>query len=121
MEVDMVRGLLNLNVVQGHSIYLGLPTFSIRQKRIQFGYIRDRVQRKLAGWKNRSFSAGGKEVLIKSVIQAVPTFAMSCFRLPESIGADINRLCAGFWWGDEEDHKKMHWAKWVDLCRPKER
>lgn len=118
---NMVIQMLNIRVVEGHAIYLGLPTFSIRQKKIQFGYIRDRVQKKLAGWRNQVFSAGGKEVLIKAVVQAIPTFTMSCFRLPGSICADINQMCAKFWWGDDEDHRKMHWTKWSNVCRPKER
>ncbi|KAL5551841.1 hypothetical protein UlMin_002017 [Ulmus minor] len=102
-----------------HELYLGLPTFSMKNKRIQFGYIRDRVIRKLQGWKERTFSQGGKEVLLKSVVQSIPTYTMSCFILPDSLIQDIEAACARFWWGSSVDHKKVHWKKWIDLCRPK--
>lgn len=119
-QPDELKRVLAISVEQGLQMYLGLPAFSLRQKRIQFGYIKDRVQKKLLGWNQRDFSAGGKEVLIKAVIQAIPTYAMQCFKSPESICEDINRMCAGFWWGDKEEKRKMHWAKWTKLCKPKE-
>ncbi|KAL5576098.1 hypothetical protein UlMin_017797 [Ulmus minor] len=91
----------------------------MKNKRIQFGYIRDRVIRKLQGWKKRTFSQGGKEVLLKSVVQFIPTYTMSYFILPDSLVKDIEAACAHFLWGSSSDHKKVHWKKWADLCRSK--
>lgn len=59
---------LHIQICQGHDLYLGLPTFSAHNKRLQFGYLRDRVIKKLDSWNNRFFSEGGREVLLKSVI-----------------------------------------------------
>lgn len=67
-NVTFVKHSLQLSVCQGHDIFLGLPTFSARSKRTQFGYFRDRVAKRLDGWKNRFFSEGGREVLIKTII-----------------------------------------------------
>ncbi|XP_057770939.1 uncharacterized protein LOC130990727 [Salvia miltiorrhiza] len=116
-----VMDVLAVKSGEGIQRYLGLPSFSLRNKRLQFGYLLDRVEKKLAGWSQRDFSAGGKEVLIKAVVQAVPTYAMQCFRIPDAICDGIHRLCAGFWWGDKEDKRRMHWARWERLCRPKDK
>ncbi|KAL5541596.1 hypothetical protein UlMin_009306 [Ulmus minor] len=116
---EEICSLFGISQVAGHDMYLGLPTFSMRNKRIQFGYIRDRVVKKLQGWKEKFFSHGGKEVLLKAVVQAIPTYAMTCFMIPDSILKEIEAACARFWWGSSPDHKRVHWKKWSDLCQPK--
>lgn len=119
-NILFIKTCLNLSVCQGHDLYLDLPTFSLRTKWIQFGYLRDRVAKKLDNWKARFFSDGGLEILIKAVIQAIPTYAMSCFRIPSSINHEIEALCANFWWGYSANGKKLHWKAWSKLKDNKE-
>lgn len=114
-----IKDKLQLSVYQGHELYLGLSTFSIRRKRIQVGYLHDRVAKKLDGWKNRFFSEGGMEVLIKAVIQAIPTYGMTCFRIPSLINNTIESICAKFWWEATGKDKKIHWKAWSSLKAPK--
>ena len=28
-------------------------------------------------------------------------------------------MIAEFWWGDDEDHKRIHWYTWWKMCYPK--
>ncbi|KAL5564701.1 hypothetical protein UlMin_027865 [Ulmus minor] len=97
--------------VGSHDLYLGLPTFSMRNKILQFGYLRDRVVKKLQGWKERFYSQGGKKVLLKYVIQAIPTYTISCLITPDTILKEIEAACARFWWGTTPDHKRIQWKK----------
>ena len=55
---------------------------------------------KLQGWKERLLSQVGKEVLLKAIVQVIPTFAMSCFKLPKGLIQDIKRLIRKFF-GDK--------------------
>ena len=80
-----------------------------RNKRASLNYIKDRVWGKLQGWKEKLLSQAGKEVLLK-VVQAIPTFAMSCFRLPIGLCQD-EMLIRKFWWGQKGDRRKIHWSK----------
>ena len=56
-----------------------------RSKRNTFIELKEKLARKLAGWKEKLLSRAGKEILIKAAAQAVPTYTMSCFKLPDSI------------------------------------
>ena len=68
-----------------------------RNRRASLNYIKDRVWDKLQGWKEKLLSQAGNEVLLKAVVQAIPTFAMSCFRLPVGLCQDIEMLICKFW------------------------
>lgn len=81
----------------------------------------DRVCEKLKGWKKKLLSLGGKEVLIKAIAQAMPVFAMMVFKLPKNICKDITDAIAQFWWGDDDQHSRLHWKAWWKLCIPKQR
>lgn len=82
--------------------------------------IRCKVWNKLKGWKVSLFLNAGKETLIKSIIQAMPTYLMSCFKLPKSLINCLHSMAAKFWWGSLDKHRKLHWCKWEFLCLPKE-
>ncbi|KAL5540285.1 hypothetical protein UlMin_042768 [Ulmus minor] len=41
---------------------------------------------------------------------------MSMFKLPFSLIKELHRLCAQFWWGGNNEKKKMHWCTWERLC-----
>ena len=57
----------------------GTWDFQSRSKTSVFAYLRERVWRRIQGWKEKLLSKVGKEILIKAVAQAIPTFAMGCF------------------------------------------
>ncbi|KAK3217958.1 hypothetical protein Dsin_011928 [Dipteronia sinensis] len=65
--------------------YLGLPTLVGRNKWLLFNDIKERLWKKIRGWKGFLFSFGGKEALIKTVAQAIPAYAMSICKLPISL------------------------------------
>lgn len=65
------------------------------------------------------FSIAGKEILIKSIGQAIPTYLMGVFKLPKHLHEEIMRYFSRFWWGSSPTKRKIHWFKWKDLCLPK--
>ncbi|KAK3204628.1 hypothetical protein Dsin_018674 [Dipteronia sinensis] len=90
-----------------------------KNKRQLFSNIVDRVWSKIKGWGEIFLSIGGKEILVKAVVQSIPTYAMGLFRLPKSLIAEIQLLSARFWWGGNENKRKIHWCTWKQLCQQK--
>jgi hypothetical protein len=79
----------------------------------------DRVIARISGCKEKMMSLGGKQILIKSIAQAIPVFAMMVFKITKNICKGISDAISQFWWGDEEEQKHMHWKAWWKLFIPK--
>ena len=76
---EEIKNLLGVAEIKEYERYFGLPTVVGRKKKASLNFIKNRVWGKLQGWKKKLLSQAGKEVLLKVVVQAIPTFAMSCF------------------------------------------
>ena len=107
-------------MIKQHEKYLGLPSLMGRNKKASFSDIKDKLSKKLAGWKGKLLSKAGKEVLIKVVAQVIPTYTMSCFKIPDSLCDDLTSMIWQFWWGQRREEKKMEWLSWEKLCELKE-
>ena len=90
-----------------------------KNKKASLNYIKERVWSKLQGWKEKLLSQAGREVLIKAVVQAIPTFAMGFFKLPMGLCHDIEMLIQKFWWGEYGERRKIHSRNWESLCKHK--
>jgi len=67
-----------------------------------------RIHAKLEGWKENLFSKAGKEILLKIVVQAIPRYAMSIFKLPISLCKSIEQRIARFWWQTDKNNAGIH-------------
>lgn len=104
-----LRHILGIHNEGGHGKYLGLPEDITKRKSEMFQYIIDKVKEKTQGWSKKFLSAGGKEILLKAVVLAMPIYSMSIFKLPTEICKEINRNLARFWWSKGENKQGMHW------------
>ena len=116
---NTIKTALGVPVVQQYEKYLGLPSFIGRRKKESFDNIKQRVWKKLQGWEGKLLSQAGREILIKAVAQALPTYAMLCFKLPIELCHEIETLVKKKLGGQRGESKKIHWTKWEELCKPK--
>lgn len=115
----MIPSKLGVNEVDKHAKYLGLPTIIGRSKKSIFACLKEHIWKKRQGWKEKFLSKVGKEVLLKAVIQSIPTYMMSLFRIPDSLLDEIHSMMAKFWWGSNDNERKIHWHSWSNLGMPK--
>lgn len=73
----------------------------------------------MQGWKSKLLSQAGKETLIKSVVQAIRSYAMSCFELPQGFCTKLNSFVQNFWWKGDPENQGIHWANLDSLSAPK--
>jgi hypothetical protein len=111
---------LELGAEATNGKYLGLPTYIGRSRKRCFAYIKEKFLRRIQGWKERLMSMAAKEILIKAVAQAIPTYAMACFDLSKSLCDEISQLMCRYWWSQNDEVNKMHWVGWEKMKLPKE-
>jgi hypothetical protein len=81
-----------------------------------FAYVKDRVWQKINSWSSKCLSKAGREVMIKSVLQAIPSYVMSIFLLPDTIISTIENMMNSFWWGCGGSRSRgIHWVSWEKL------
>ncbi|XP_057747986.1 uncharacterized protein LOC130967184 [Arachis stenosperma] len=99
--------------------YLGLPAQWGRSKNKALRWIEGRVTVKLCSWREKLLSQSGREVLIKSIIQAISAYAMNVVLFPKGF---CHRLCqkvAKFWWASTGKDRGIHWRSWDKICASK--
>lgn len=67
------------------------------------------MSKKIAEWSNKTLSRAGKTILVKCVAQSIPTYCMSCFKIPKTLCNEIERLMNGYWWNQT---KSIRWLSW---------
>ena len=56
----------------------------------------EKLAKRLARWKEKLISKAGKEILIKVVAQAIPTYTMSCFKLLDTLCEELMSIIRNF-------------------------
>lgn len=100
----------------GTCTYLRLPECFSGLKIEMLAYIYDRLKDRLSSYFVRCLSHGGKEVLSKAVVMAMPVYAMSCFRLTKKACENLTKAMADLWWNALEQKRKIHWISWKRMC-----
>lgn len=112
---DMVSQ--NLQVpIRSDDFYLGLPKLVARNRWEVFKYIKEKVWNRLQSWKGKIMSRAGKEILLKLVVQAIPSYAASIFMLPEKLCEEIEHMMNKFWWLSNLERKSgIRWMSWSNI------
>jgi len=106
----------------GSGKYLGLPSMVGHNKKAIFSYLKDHIWNKCQSWSARSLSRAGKEILIKSITHAIPSYCMGAFLFHASLCEEIERMMNSFYWGSKKNGRRgINWMRWEKLTYHKTR
>ena len=73
-----------------------------------------------AGGHASSRGGGGRLVLLKAVLSAIPTYFMAIFRMPAGVRRRIESVMQGFFWRSsrQEGSRGVALVAWETVCRP---
>ena len=114
-----VRQALNIAQEAKNEKYLGLPVSIGKSRKKAFEYIKKKIWVRIKGWQEKLLSKAGKEILIKAVAQAIPTYAMSCFELTKGLCDELNSMIGRWWWSQNDKKNNIHWLAWDKLTLSK--
>jgi len=93
-----------------------------RSKEATFGFIKDHICHKINSWSSKCIPKAGREVMIKSVLQSIPSYVMSIYLLLNKLVdvmekllifsvrdmvAPLEEVCIGYIWKDYISIKVM--------------
>ena len=87
--------------------YLGLPLSTGQIRGTDWQSVIGKVEQRLEGWKANVLSKGGRLVLLKSVLSAIPTFYLAVFKIPASIEQQLSGLMQRFFWKGSNEGRAL--------------
>lgn len=119
IERQLICSLLNTPPLKADAKYLGLPSCWGRSRSEALMFLNEQAMKNMIGWKMKTINQAGKETLIKSVVQGIPTYAMACFLLPKSTLNKFNSMIRNYWWKGDPENRGINWVSWDNLANQK--
>lgn len=85
----LISDALRIHASFNSSKYSSLPSLVGRSKKDIFLYLKDKVWARIQKWSKHPFSKVGREIMVKSVGQAIPNYCMNVFMLPTTLTDEI--------------------------------
>lgn len=99
--------------------YLGLPLGASPKKKHTWLPVINNFKSKLASWRRKVLSFGGRLTLIRSVLNSLAVFYLSLFKVPAGVAKLLDKIQARFLWGGSEVKKKLHMVNWEEITKKK--
>lgn len=115
----IIAKILKVPLMTKNDRYLGTPLFFDKNRKANFEPLLKKYYSTLEGWKSKLLSQAGRTVLIKSILQAYPTYQMQVLALPKETLDQLDHIQRNFWWKKEEKKKQGGFIRaWKIICKP---
>ncbi|XP_072076830.1 uncharacterized protein [Arachis hypogaea] len=114
-EEQWIQRMCNLLGCKGDTLpvkYLGISLGANPRLVKTWKPILDKVEEKLSLWEAKVLNKAGKLVLIKSVLNSLPVFYLSLFKMPKAVAEKLISLQRRFMWSKKDDRNGMALVRW---------
>lgn len=98
---------LGFKMAQFPRIFLGIPLFTGVNKTNLWNQLIENYTNKTSTWKGKCLISVGKNLILREVITTIPTYSMSCLKLPSKVGATIEHIMRFFFWCGNSNQKRV--------------
>jgi hypothetical protein len=99
--------------------YLRVPIDNKKVSKSLWCPMLEKMDKRLAGWKGRFLSLGGRLTLLNSCLSNIPLYMLSIYPTPKSVIRKLDLLRKRLLWQGGSQTKKMHLVNWNTVCSPK--
>lgn len=75
---------------------------------------------RLSAWKSKLLSQVGQATLVKSVVNSLPLYTVSSYRIPDYVCKMLDAKARNFLWTGDGEKGKLPCISWTKVCRPKD-
>jgi len=104
---QVAANYLNCSQLALPFVYRGIPIGANPRRARVWEPTIQKCERRLARWKQRYISFGGRVALIQSVLTSIPIYYFSFFRVPQTVINKLIQIQRRFLWGGGHDSKKI--------------
>jgi hypothetical protein len=111
--------ILNTPVCTLPSRYMGIPLSDSATRNISWDSLLLSITNHLSKWTFRSLNLPTRIILLKSFLQAIPSYLFLALVAPQSIIKKIRNLQRNFLWHRHNPNKKWALVSWDKVCKAK--
>ncbi|XP_022032645.1 uncharacterized protein LOC110933746 [Helianthus annuus] len=118
-DIDEMARLIGCRAEVFPFKYLGLMVGANMNRIASWRPVYDIFEKRLSLWKASVLNIGGRVMLIRSVLESLPSYFFSLYRAPAKVVEDLEGITRKFLWGGSSSVKKLHWVPWDRVASPK--
>ncbi|MFS7889004.1 putative RNA-directed DNA polymerase [Helianthus anomalus] len=119
MEVDSMMEVLGCKRGAFPFVYLGIKVGAKMSRIANWNEVVEVIKNRLASWKAKNLSIGGRLILLKSVLENLPIYYLSLYKAPKAVIESMEAIMRRFLWAGCNEEKKINWVAWDIITTPK--
>lgn len=115
-----IKNYLRVQKIQPTKKYLGMCLVGGRIQTEFNKKLFEKTQSRLTGWKMRTLSHAGKEILIKSSLASLHTYIMTTSNIDKNVCHKLNFMHRDFWWRFDNRKRHCYLTAWANMQKSRD-